>query len=102
MAWEGSDRRARLPEDWPKRRAEQLRLDGGRCTWVLGSGARCPRPATDVDHKYEMADRHEVGKDLQSLCGHHHDRKTASAAYRFKAQRKASRLRPAEEHPGAL
>jgi len=102
MAWEGSDRRERLPADWPARRAKQLQIDGGRCTWRLPSGARCPRPATDVDHKYEMADRHEPGRDLQSLCAHHHGKKTAVAAARFKRERRQKRFRPAEEHPGAV
>jgi len=102
MAWEGSDRRFRLPADWPKRRAQQLKLDGNRCTWRLGSGARCPRPATDVDHKYEMTDRHEPGRDLQSLCAAHHSRKTALAAQSFKRAQKQKRYRPTEEHPGAV
>lgn len=102
MAWEGSDRRDRLPADWPARRAAQLELDGHRCRWRLRSGVRCPRRATEVDHIEEKADRHEVGKDLQSLCAHHHGLKTTAAAARFRRQKAQKRYRKPEEHPGAL
>lgn len=99
--WEGSDRRERLPANWEALRAERLRLDGYRCTWRLGSGARCPRPATDVDHKQAMTDDHRV-EALQSLCAHHHGKKTAIEAYRAKRSRAQKRFRPAEPHPGRL
>lgn len=97
--WEGSDRHDRLPSDWPVRRARQLKKDDHRCTWRLPSGARCPRPATDVDHIDEKADDHDR---LQSLCAPHHAKKTALAAAKFKRARRASRFRPSEDHPGAV
>lgn len=97
--WEGSDRKSRLPGDWAKRRAKQLAKDGHRCTWRLPSGARCPRPATDVDHIDEKTDDHDR---LQSLCATHHATKTALAAARFKREHRQKRFRPAEDHPGTL
>lgn len=45
-AWEGSTRRARLPDNWPELRAEAERLNPTHvCHW-------CGRPGgTDLDHK---------------------------------------------------
>lgn len=99
--WQDSDRRERLPDNWPALRAERLKLDGYRCTWRLPSGARCPREATDVDHKRAKEDDHRI-ESLQSLCAHHHGKKTAAEARAFKAAKRASRYRPAEEHPGRV
>jgi 5-methylcytosine-specific restriction enzyme A len=99
--WEGSDRRERLPADWEARRADRLAYDGYRCTWRLPSGKRCPRPATDVDHREAMADKHER-RDLQSLCAHHHGQKSAREGNQARRARKASRFRPPEEHPGTI
>lgn len=99
MAWETSDRRARLPEDWNQRVAQVKVRDGGRCTWRLPSGARCPRPGRDVDHRVND-DNHDL-RNLQLLCGDHHERKTAREAWAGKAKRKAKK-RPSERQPGAL
>lgn len=99
MAWEGSDRRERLPDNWDSLRRERLRLDGFRCTWRLASGRRCPRKATDVDHRVAMSDDHRL-EALQSLCAHHHGKKTAREGYLAKKKRRESRYRPREEHPG--
>lgn len=97
--WGGSNRRERLPANWPALRAKQLKADGYRCTWRLPSGKRCPRPATEVDHKYEKVDD---DSNLQSLCADHHARKTSIAAHRFKAAQKRKRYREPEAHPGTL
>lgn len=45
-AWQGSDRRDRIPADWPARRDEADRLNPGRiCHW-------CGEPGgSDLDHK---------------------------------------------------
>jgi 5-methylcytosine-specific restriction protein A len=104
MGWETSNRRDSLPPDWPRIRQEQLAWDEYRCTWTLSiSGQRCPRRATDVDHKREgRPDLNRVGLDLQSLCEDHHKKKTAIAARRFKAAKAGKRVRPGEGHPGRL
>lgn len=95
--WNGSDRRSRLPGDWPDRVKEVHRRDGGRCTWRLPSGARCPRRGTDVDHRINNDD-HRLS-NLQLLCGHHHSKKTAFEARIGKAKKRPKRRRPPERHP---
>lgn len=99
MAWETSDRRERLPDDWKQRVAQVWKRDKGRCTWRLPSGARCPRPGRDVDHRV-AGDDHRLS-NLQLLCGTHHDRKTQREA-RFGRTRPKVKKRREEAHPGAL
>lgn len=99
--WADSDRRSRLPDNWPKLRAERLKLDGHRCTWILPSKKRCPRPATDVDHRRAMEDDHRI-QALQSLCAHHHAKKSAMEGFQARRKKAASRFNPPEEHPGRL
>ncbi len=98
MAWATSNRRAELPADWPKRRQACLDTAGGRCEQILPSGARCPRPATDADHKSDP-NNHD---DLQALCRKHHNDKTSKEAHAARAK-KGSKNRPAERrHPGRI
>ena len=98
MAWQGSNRRAELPPDWAKRRKACLDAAGGRCQWILPSGARCPREATDADHKSDPLNH----DDLQALCRTHHNRKTGEEARAARAK-KGSAKRPKEtRHPGRL
>lgn len=100
-SWANSERRSQLPADWPKRVAQVKKRDGGRCRWILPlSGARCPRPGVDVDHRYGPH-RHSLD-DLWLLCREHHDKKTALEAIRGKrAKRARGRPRRTEEpHPG--
>jgi len=97
--WGDSDRRSELPPDWPKIREERLKKDDYRCTWRLPSGARCPRAATDVDHRDQSkSDDHSQG-NLQSLCGHHHAKKTAMEGFRGRRKGRGPRRQP-EAHPG--
>ena len=98
MSWEGSNRRAELPENWDALRAATIRRAGGRCEWRLPSRRRCPRPGTDVDH---FGDKHDHGR-LRLLCAKHHDDHTAFQARQAKAAVKQSRYRRGEEHPGTL
>ena len=100
MAWETSDRRDRLPADWKQRVAAVKKRDGGRCTWKLPSGARCPRAGTDVDHRVP-GDNHDL-RNLQLLCDHHHKKKTAREAWAGKHRRRKPKKRPSPRHPGAL
>lgn len=99
MAWENSDRRLRLPPDWPERVAKVKVRDGNRCTWRLPSGKRCPRRGTDVDHR-EPGDDHSLS-NLQLLCPHHHGKKTAREGWAAKQKKKAPK-RPPERHPGQI
>lgn len=97
--WSGNsatNRREELPDDWEELRAEQLQRDGGRCTWRLPSGERCPNDATDVDH---YGAKHDHTK-LRSLCGPHHDKRTALQGAREAAKLRASPPRRKKDvHP---
>lgn len=95
MAWDKSDRRARLPQDWPTRRQRVLRRDGYRCKAIV-DGRRCPNPARDVDHIQRGDDHRE--SNLQALCVGCHKAKTAAEATAAQPRRK----RPPEPHPGLL
>lgn len=96
MAWEGSDRRQRLPADWKERVLKVKDRARNQCEWRLPSGKRCPRAGTDVDHR-NPGDDHSL-RNLQLLCPHHHGKKTASEGVYGRRVKKISR--PAERHPG--
>lgn len=97
MAWQGSDRRSELPSNWNALVKQVKERDGGRCRWTLPSGARCPRPGSDVDHRYSPT-RHGLA-DLWLLCRAHHDKKTQGEA-RFGRRRRKAPGRAPEAHPG--
>lgn len=97
--WAGSDRRGRLPADWPKRREQVKKRAGGRCEKFLPSGKRCPRRGTDCDHKI-AGDNHAL-TNLQWLCEEHHKQKTrAEAAEGYRNMRRRLPKRAEERHPG--
>lgn len=103
--WKGSDRRERLPADWPTRRAFVLERDGYRCTHIRAdTGTRCPDPATDADH-IEAGDDHSYA-NLAAKCDYHHKHKTAregnAARALSQAQRRELERRPVRKHPGLL
>ncbi|MFD5864386.1 HNH endonuclease [Agromyces sp. NPDC127015] len=98
--WQGSNRKSRLPKDWPQTRKRILARDGYRCTW-RADGVRCSEKASDVDH-IERGDNHD-DSNLRSLCGPHHRRKSSSEG--GSAYRRPSRYnvkRPAAQHPGLI
>ncbi|EWS99563.1 hypothetical protein N865_02065 [Intrasporangium oryzae NRRL B-24470] len=100
MAWTTSNRKARLPRDWQRRRAIVLARAGHRCEWE-DDGVRCPRRATDCDH-VERGDDHRLD-NLQALCRPHHSWKSAHEGGTASAARRGPRLstaRAAEPHPG--
>jgi len=101
-AWEGSDRRSRLPDNWESLRRDVLERDGGRCRWIEG-GRRCNAPATDVDH-IRPGDDHSPS-NLRSLCGPHHQVKSSrEGAFALARKRKQirQRFRRNEQHPGVI
>lgn len=99
MGWETSDRKDRLPDGWETViRPAVLRRCGGRCEARLPSGARCPRPATDVDHKI-AGDDHRL-ENLQGLCGHHHARKSSREGLAARRAVAGKKKRRQEGHPG--
>ncbi|WUO14006.1 HNH endonuclease [Streptomyces sp. NBC_00289] len=101
--WAGSDRRERLPADWPRIRLRVLRRDGHRCTHRDQYGVRCDEPATDVDHIVPGDDHRET--NLRALCGFHHQAKSSREGGLAQAARRRrinNRFRRAEAHPGLL
>lgn len=97
MAWQGSDRAARLPPNWRTLRLRVLRRDGWRCVARMSDGTRCPEPATEVDHK-TPGDDHSPS-NLQALCGWHHARKSAREGAAASRAKLAPRNREPEPHP---
>lgn len=95
MAWETSDRRAGLPSDWSTRRRCALQRDGYRCQLGLRG---CTEKATDVDHIRRGNDH--ADDNLQSVCRHCHNQKTAAESAARKRQLREARYRPRERHPG--
>jgi 5-methylcytosine-specific restriction endonuclease McrA len=100
MAWEGSDRRSRLPANWGELVKKVWERDKGQCTWRLPkTGKRCPRPGRDVDHR-TPGDDHRL-TNLRLLCGHHHDKKTAMEGV-FGRKKPRTKKREPERHPSRL
>ena len=99
MAWDTSDRKARLPSDWSTRRVRVLRRDGYKCQARDSLNVMCGEPANQVDH-IKPGDDHSL-ENLQALCRWHHARKSSAegAAARRPRPRQA---REPEQHPGLL
>jgi 5-methylcytosine-specific restriction enzyme A len=66
--WAGSDRRTRLPTDWPSRRRAVLERDGRRCY-------TCGGAAGEVDH-VRAGDDHRL-ENLAAICTACHKIKSA-------------------------
>lgn len=96
--WTGSNRRARLPKDWERRRAATRDRAGGRCEGItLHDEQRwhvstCDGIGTQCDHD-KRGDDHSLA-NLRWLSAECHKRKTQAE--------KPSRKRAAEPHPGRL
>lgn len=100
MAWESSDRAARLPPDWKQRVNAVWKRDEGRCVWKLPkTGVRCPRKGADVDH-IRNDDNHDL-RNLRLLCKTHHQQKTQREAWFGKNKRKVKK-RLEEPSPGRI
>lgn len=100
MAWDTSNRRSRLPKDWPARRRRVLRRDPTCQLRYPG----CTVVSTEVDHRNRGDDHRD--ENLQGVCGPCHKRKTrweAAQARRVSgAMRQQSPERPPESHPGLI
>lgn len=95
MPWSSSDRRSRLPPDWPRRRARILRRDGYRCQLRYDG---CRGIATEVDH-IDQDDNHADDK-LQAVCAPCHAVKTQREAADARAAIRDRGRRAPEAHPG--
>lgn len=98
--WAGSERKSRLPLDWPQKVAKVKQRAGGRCEAVRSkTGLRCTVPGSDVDH-VTPGDDHRL-ENLQLLCRWHHNAKSSREGNEAKAQVRQSARRSPEKHPGA-
>jgi 5-methylcytosine-specific restriction enzyme A len=100
MAWAGSDRKDRLPANWPALRRATLERCGGRCEVLKKDGSRCRDKATDVDHLVP-GDDHSLG-NLRGICAWHHARKSSREGVEARAERRAMLYRAPETHPGLI
>lgn len=100
MAWDSSDRRSRLPDDWAIRRVRVLRRDAYKCQAQDSRGRRCGRPANQVDHIVH-GDNHDLS-NLQALCYDHHKVKSSSEGAEARKAKGGYRrqAREPEPHPG--
>lgn len=96
--WAGSNRRSRLPADWPKIRSRVLKRDGRICHI-------CHQPGADgVDHVIPGDDHSEA--NLRAV--HHntppycHRTKSSSEGGRAAQAKRIPRKRPQERHPGLI
>jgi 5-methylcytosine-specific restriction endonuclease McrA len=99
MAWESSDRKARLPADWSTRRVRVLRRDGYKCQARDSLNVMCGAPANQVDH-VEPGDDHSL-ENLRALCRWHHARKSSAEGAAARRPR-PKQARDPEPHPGML
>lgn len=96
MAWAGSDRRDRLPANWPALRRHAMRVHRGQCH-VCGE-----RGSDAVDH-VRAGDDHSpdnlrpIHQDVPPYC---HRTKSAGEGVAARAELRAQRARPVERHPG--
>ncbi len=98
--WAGSDRKDRLPADWPLLRQVVIERAGGRCEARKKDGRRCWDKGTDVDHK--VAGDDDSIANLQLLCTWHHARKSSIEGNAAKAAYRAQLKHPVESHPGII
>lgn len=90
--WSGR-RKARLPSNWQRIRAQILARD---VTCVLCG----VRPATHCDHIVAQADLNGPA-DLQGVCQPCHQQKSSQEGHAAR-RNKPGRKRPDEPHPGLL
>jgi hypothetical protein len=97
VSWSTSDRRARLPADWPAIRAKVKARAHGRCE-AEHHAPGCLGTGNDADH-IQAGDDHSLA-NLQWLSTPCHRAKTARETAARNRTRAAMRKRPAEPHPG--
>lgn len=100
MAWATSNRKARLPSNWPALRAAVLERCGGRCEVLKKDGSRCRDKATEVDHVL-AGDDHTLA-NLRGICQWHHARKSAREGVDARRALNAMLYRKPETHPGII
>lgn len=98
--WAGSDRKARLPDNWQELRKAVRERSGGRCEVIKKNGQRCWDRATDCDH-IKPGDDHSLS-NLRDICTWHHRRKSSREGNAAQAEQRAVLKYPVETHPGVI
>ena len=98
--WQGSDRKSRLPADWPLLRRVVIERAGGRCEVIKKNGKRCWDDAVDVDH-IVAGDDHSLAA-LQGICAWHHKRKSSREGNAAQAVTRNALKRAPEAPPGLI
>lgn len=97
MGWESSNRRERLPANWPTIRRQVKSRAKGRCE-ATPHARGCGGWGTDADH-ITPGDNHHLN-NLQWLSPACHRAKTAAEAAARNTAKADARQRPQEQHPG--
>lgn len=99
MAWQDSDRKKRLPDNWQSLRLIVLQRALYECQAEDVPGKKCGDLASDVDHII-AGDNHDLD-NLQALCSWHHRRKSSYEGYLARMKNKELREQAKRnEHPG--
>lgn len=89
--WRGSDRKQRLPPNWPTLRRQAKERAGGICEMVA-HGYRCTEVGTDADH-IEPSGSDDLS-NIQWLCRKHHLQKTGRDSHHLRRKKiKAAKAR---------
>lgn len=91
--WASSNRKARLPANWPQLRRQCFAIYGRACYL-------CGGYATDVDHVVP-GDNH-TSENLRPICPPCHKRKSSAEGGRAYQRIRPKRQRPSEPHPGVI
>ena len=97
MPWSTSDRRSRLPANWPQLCRQVKTRANGRCQ-AEKHDPRCDGIGTDNDHIIP-GDDHRI-ENMQWLSGPCHRAKTAHESAARNQHTAALKRRPSEPHPG--
>lgn len=96
--WAGSNRRNRLPKNWPAIRSRILKRDGRICHV-------CQQPGADgVDHVIPGDDHSDANLKAihHNVAPYCHRRKSSSEGGQAARAKRIPRKRPPERHPGLL
>lgn len=99
MAWSTSDRRHRLPKDWPAIKARTKARANDRCQ-APRHDPRCDGYGHDADHIIPGDDHSD--HNLQWLNEYCHRAKTSEETAARNRLNAKLRRRPEEDHPGRL
>lgn len=78
VPWQYSDRKQRLPHDWPIIRQRIIERDNGICQMPTADRSICAKPGRDVDHRQRGDDHSD--ENLWLLCRSCHLTKTNAEA----------------------